>query len=108
VRKEADEFRVFAADLYNDGRIVNTLRGDYLAPKVSAEDTAKNAAKEARVKQLADAILKNEQSIVEEVIRQMDAKRVTRIIDVLSVQDPDVVTEVVAKLKGSLWKSYEK
>jgi hypothetical protein len=114
VRKEADEFRVVATDFYNDGRVVNTLRGDYLAPKVSAKD----AAKEARVKQLADAILKNEKSIVEEVIRQMDTKRVSRIIDVLSVQDPDVVTEVVAKLKGStynsaedmrkLWKSYGK
>jgi len=116
VRKEADEFRVIAADLYNDGRVVDSLR-----PKVSAED----AKKEKRVKELVDTILKNEKSIVEEVIRQMDAKRVSKIIDVLSVQDPDVVTEVVAKLKGwftltpastynsaedmrKLWKSYGK
>jgi hypothetical protein len=116
VRKEADEFRVFAADLYNDGRVVNTLRGDYLAP--SNATPVKDAAKEKRVKELTDTILKNEQSIVEEVIRQIDAKRVTKIIEVLSVQDPDVVTEVVAKLKGStynsaedmrqLWKSYGK
>jgi hypothetical protein len=116
VRKDADEFRVIAADLYNDGHVVNTLR-----PKASADD----AKREKRVKELVDTILKNEQSIVEEVIRQMDAKRVTRIMDVLSVQDPDVVTEVVAKLKGwftltpastynsaedmrKLWKSYGK
>jgi hypothetical protein len=109
VRKEADEFRVFAADLYNDGRVVNTLR-----PKASTD----HAKREKRVKELVDTILKNEESIVEEVVRQMDAKRVSKIIDVLSVQDPDVVTEVVAKLKGStynsaedmrkLWKSYGK
>ncbi len=115
VRKDADEFRVIAADLYNDGRVVNSLR-----PTGSAEDSKR----EKRVKELVDTILKNEKSIVDEVVRQMDAKRVSRIIEVLSVQDPDVVAEVVGRLKGvgiasgstynsaedmrQLWKSYGK
>ncbi len=115
MRKDADEFRVIAADLYNDGRVVNSLR-----PTGSAEDSKR----EKRVKELVDTILKNEKSIVDEVVRQMDAKRVSRIIEVLSVQDPDVVAEVVGRLKGvgiasgstynsaedmrQLWKSYGK
>ncbi len=115
--------RVYAADYYSNKTLVDSLRGDYLAPSnvVNVKDAVKDAAKEKRVKELTDTILKNEKSIVDEVVRQMDAKRVSRIMDVLSVQDPDVVTEVVAKLKGvshstynsaedmrQLWKSYGK
>jgi hypothetical protein len=82
--------RVYSADFYRNGMLVDSLRGNYLAP-----------ARETRVKELVNVILKNEKSIVDEVIRQMDAKRVGKIVEVLSTQDPDVVREILKCLKNA-------
>jgi hypothetical protein len=130
-----DTHRVGKVIIYQDGIQVAVVEPDECnecggecdgvhATSKPAVPKSLSMEKEKRVEQLADTILKNEKSIVDEVIRQMDAKRVSRIIDVLSVQDPDVVTEVVARLKGvgvapgstynsaedmrNLWKSYGK
>ncbi len=137
-----DTYRVGKAIIYQDGIQVAVVEPDecdecggecdgvHATSKPSSTPAAPTAPKslsmekEKRVEQLVNAIVKNEKSIVDEVIRQMDAKRVSRIMEVLSVQDPDVVTEVVGRLKGvgiasgstynsaedmrQLWKSYGK
>ena len=133
-----DTYRVGKATIYRDGiQIAEVVDeecdecggecdGVHATSKPASTPAAPKSLsveKEKRVEQLVDTILKNEKSIVDEVIRQMDAKRVSRIMDVLSVQDPDVVTEVIRKLKSNaptpstynsaedmrqLWKSYVK
>ncbi len=139
-----DTHRVGKAIIYQDGIQVAVVEPDecdkcggecdgvHATSKPSSTPAAPTAPKslsmekEKRVEQLVNAIVKNEKSIVDEVIRQMDAKRVIRIMEVLSVQDPDVVMEVVGRLKGvgvsvapgstynsaedmrNLWKSYGK
>jgi hypothetical protein len=84
--------RVCAVEYYKDGRLVDILKGNYLAPP---QDTF---TKEEKIMRLVLTLRKQPQHILEEAIRQVSAERVKAIVDVLKVQDPEILNEVINRL----------
>jgi hypothetical protein len=105
-----DVHRVGMATFYRNGELLTTVSTDEcdecggpcdgVHAKVSNRIDAKE--KEKRIQELTDRILKHETSVVEEVIKHMNALRVNvhKLVSILSAENPDDVTEVLTRVKN--------
>ncbi len=83
-------YRVYAAEFYKDGKLVDVLKGNYLAPP---QDTKKE-----QIQNLVNTLNKQPRHIIDEAIKQISAERVKAIVDVLKVQDPEILNEVINRV----------
>ncbi len=98
------EHRVYKADIYRDGKLLTTIEIDEcgecggICDGVHAKVSSFHSSKERKIQELVDTLRKQPQAILEEAIRQVSAERVKTIVNVLKVQDPEILNEVINRL----------
>ncbi len=99
-----DEYRVGKATVYLNGTlhsVATTDDCDECGGSCDGVHGYRNIERGKTVDELTETILKNDKTIVNEVIRRMEAKQVDKLVAILSAHDENTVADVMNRLKAN-------